>query len=143
MSRRDHVILLVEDNADDIELTELALQESNIANKLVVARDGVQALDYLFPNGEARATRDFPQVVLLDLKLPKIDGFEVLARIRADEHMHGLPVVVLTSSDEERDLFRAYDMTVNSFIRKPVDFAQFVDAVKQLGMYWLVLNRVP
>src|SRR5829696_3450973 len=136
-------ILLVEDNPDDVELTRVALQESKIANTLVVARDGVEALDYLFGTGahEGRDTRLMPQVVLLDLKLPRLNGMEVLRRMRADDRTRYLPVVVLTSSDEEKDLFESYGLGANSYVRKPVDFAQFVDSVRQLGLYWLVLNR--
>ena len=136
-------ILLVEDNPDDEELTRVALQESKIANTLVVARDGVEALDYLFGTGahEGRDTRLMPQVVLLDLKLPRLNGMEVLRRMRADDRTRYLPVVVLTSSDEEKDLFESYGLGANSYVRKPVDFAQFVDSVRQLELYWLVLNR--
>ncbi|HET6316212.1 MAG TPA: response regulator [Chloroflexota bacterium] len=136
-------ILLVEDNPDDEELTRVALHESKVANRLVVARDGVEALDYLFATGShaERDTRQMPQVVLLDLKLPKLNGLEVLRRLRGDERTKYLPVVVLTSSDEEKDLLDSYDLGANSYVRKPVDFAQFVDSVRQLGLYWLVLNR--
>ena len=136
-------ILLVEDNPDDEELTRVALEESKIANELVVARDGVEAVDYLFGTGAyaGRDLRAMPQVVLLDLKLPKLNGLEVLRRMRADERTRYLPVVVLTSSDEEQDLLESYGLGANSYVRKPVDFAQFVDSVRQLGLYWLVLNR--
>jgi two-component system, response regulator len=139
------VILLVEDNPRDEELTLLALEDSRVANEVVVAHDGVEALDYLFGTGahEGRNTADLPQVVLLDLKLPRVDGLEVLERIRADERTDLLPVVILTSSDEESDLLRSYQLHVNSYIRKPVDFVQFNDVVAQLGLYWLVLNRSP
>jgi two-component system, response regulator len=139
------VILLVEDNPRDEELTLLALESSRIANPVVVAHDGVEALDYLFGTGpyEGRDTSDLPQVVLLDLKLPRIDGLEVLARLRADARTALLPVVILTSSDEESDLLRSYELHVNSYIRKPVDFVQFNEVVGQLGLYWLVLNRAP
>jgi two-component system, response regulator len=136
-------ILLVEDNPDDEELTRVALEESKIANELVVARDGVEAVDYLFGTG-AHAGRDpsaMPQVVLLDLKLPKLNGLEVLRRMRAAERTRYLPVVILTSSDEEQDLLESYGLGANSYVRKPVDFAQFVESVRQLGLYWLVLNR--
>jgi CheY-like chemotaxis protein len=133
----DKVILLVEDNADDEELTLRALKKNNITNEVFVARDGVQAIEYLF-EGERKP---LPQVVLLDLKLPKIDGLEVLRRIREDERTRCLPVVILTSSREEQDLMRGYTLGANSYIRKPVDFAQFVEAVRQLGLYWLVLNE--
>ncbi len=141
----EKVILLVEDNADDEDLTLRALKKSNIMNRVVVARDGVQALDYLFIRGE-HSTRDAneqPQVILLDLKLPKLDGLEVLRSLRADPRTKLLPVVILTSSAEEQDIIRGYDLGANSYIRKPVDFTQFVDAVRQLGLYWLVLNQPP
>ena len=131
-------ILLVEDNPDDEELTRIAFEESNLANQLVVARDGVEALEYLLD-----PKRPLPQMVLLDLKLPKLNGLEVLRRLRAEERGKFLPVVILTSSDEERDLFDSYGLGANSYVRKPVDFAQFVDSVRQLGLYWLVLNRTP
>jgi two-component system, response regulator len=139
------VILLVEDNADDEELALLAFEKSNIANEVVVARDGEEALDYLFGTG-AYAGRDvglLPQVVLLDLKLPKIDGLEVLKRLRADPRTRRLPIVVLTSSREEQDLIESYDLGANSYVRKPVDFARFAAAINQLQMYWLVLNESP
>ncbi len=139
------VILLVEDNPDDEVLTRRALKKNNIGNEVVVARDGAEALDYLFGTGayEGRDTNVMPQVVLLDLKLPKVDGLEVLQRLRAGERTKLLPVVVLTSSREQQDLVDSYDYGANSYIRKPVDFAQFVEAVRQLGLYWLVLNEVP
>jgi two-component system response regulator len=138
----ERMILLVEDNADDEELTLRALARSNILNPVFVARDGVEAIDYLFGRGAhaARDVRDQPQVVLLDLKLPKLDGLEVLRAIRADPRTKRLPVVILTSSVEEQDVLTGYDLGANSYIRKPVDFTQFVDAVKQLGLYWLVHN---
>ena len=138
-------ILLVEDNPDDEALTLRALRSSNLANKVVVARDGIEALDYLFATG-AYAGRDtgvMPEVMLLDLKLPKVDGLEVLKRLRADDRTRLLPVVVLTSSTEEQDLIRSYTLGANSYIAKPVDFLQFTEAVKQLGMYWLLLNEPP
>jgi two-component system, response regulator len=141
----EKVILLVEDNADDEDLTLRALKKSNIMNRVVVARDGVEALDYLFMRG-SYATRDAseqPQVILLDLKLPKLDGLEVLRSLRADPRTKVLPVVILTSSAEEQDILRGYNLGANSYIRKPVDFTQFVDAVRQLGLYWLVLNQPP
>jgi two-component system response regulator len=138
-------ILLVEDNRDDEMLTLRALKRNNIANEIVVARDGAEALDYLFAVGEyaGRDTGTMPQVVLLDLKLPKVDGLEVLRRIRADKRTRILPVVVLTSSDEERDIVESYSLGANSYIRKPVDFGQFVETIRQLGLYWLVLNQAP
>ena len=136
------VILLVEDNRDDEELTLRALTKSNILNPVVVARDGVEALDYLFCRGaHANRAPELPQVVLLDLKLPRVDGMEVLRAIREDATTKLLPVVILTSSVEEQDLIRSYGLGANSYIRKPVDFTQFVDAVRQLGLYWLVLNE--
>jgi CheY-like chemotaxis protein len=141
----DCVILLVEDNSDDEELTRLAFQHSNIANRLVVVRDGAEALDYLFAAGAwaGRPPEDMPCLVLLDLKLPKIGGLEVLRRLRDDPKTRLLPVVILTSSVEEQDVVRGYDLGCNSYIRKPVDFEQFTEAVKVLGLYWLVLNQPP
>lgn len=142
---RNHIILLVEDRADDIELTLRAFQKANVANDFVVARDGQEAIDYLFATGR-HADRDpkvMPQVVLLDLKLPKIDGLGVLRRLRADERTRRLPVVIMTSSNEEKDVIIGYDLGANSFVRKPVDFIQFVDAAKLLGLYWLVMNEPP
>ena len=139
------VILLVEDNPDDELLAIRALKKNNIMNEVVVARDGVEALDYLFGTG-IYAGRDMsvmPQVILLDLKLPKIDGLEVLRRLRDDERTELLPVVILTSSKEELDLTTSYSLGANSYIRKPVDFIQFTEAIKQLGLYWLVLNESP
>ena len=140
-----NVVLLVEDNPDDEELTRLAFDQSNIANDLTVVRDGAEALDYLFASGRyaGRASDLNPQVVLLDLKLPKIDGLEVLRRIRSDPRTKLLPVVILTSSDEEQDMVRGYSLGANSYVRKPVDFGGFAEAVRQLGLYWLVLNQVP
>ena len=139
----DRVILLVEDNRDDEELTLRALAKSKITNPVVVVRDGVEALDWMFRRG-AHATRpdhQIPQVVLLDLKLPKVDGLEVLRELRANDATKLTPVVILTSSVEEQDLIRGYGLGANSYIRKPVDFTQFVEAVRQLGLYWLVLNQ--
>jgi two-component system, response regulator len=139
----DRVILLVEDNSDDEELTLRALTKSNILNPVDVARDGVEALDYLFARG-SHAGRDasvLPQVMLLDLKLPKLDGLEVLKAVRADPRTRRLPVVILTSSREDQDIATSYDLGANSYVRKPVDFTQFVEAVRQLGLYWLVLNE--
>ena len=143
MSSKDQVILLVEDHPDDEELTMRALAKNNIMNEVVVARDGVQALEYLFGTG-AYAGRDLsqmPQIILLDLKLPKIDGLEVLRRLRADDRTKFLPVVVLTSSKEEHDVVKSYQLGANSYVRKPVDFQEFTKAVQQLGLYWLILNE--
>jgi CheY-like chemotaxis protein len=139
------IIMLVEDNPDDEALTLRALRKNNIWNEVVVAHDGVEVLDYLFGTGiyTQRDMRLKPVVILLDLKLPKIDGLEVLRRLRADERTKFIPVVVLTSSNEEQDLLQSYSFGCNSYIRKPVDFVQFVDAVRQLGLYWLVLNEAP
>jgi two-component system response regulator len=139
------VILLVEDNPDDEALTLRAFERSNIMNQVVVVHDGVEALDYLFARGTF-ADRDparLPELVLLDLKLPRVDGLEVLRQLRADARTRLLPVVVLTSSDEERDIIESYSLGANSYIRKPVDFTQFTEAVRQLGLYWLVLNVNP
>lgn len=138
-------ILLVEDNPDDEALTLRAFKKNNILNQVVIARDGTEALDYLF-GADGRggfAAGRLPQVTLLDLKLPKVDGLEVLRRIRADERTRLLPVVILTSSKEEQDLLAGYSLGANSYIRKPVDFDQFLEAVRQLGLYWLVLNQPP
>lgn len=136
-------ILLVEDNPDDEALTLRALKKNNIKNGLVIARDGREALDYLFGEGAyaGRDTRLMPQVILLDLKLPKVDGFEVLRALRADERTKLLPVVILTSSIEERDRINGYGLGANSYVRKPVEFGEFIEAVKQLGLYWLILNQ--
>jgi two-component system response regulator len=138
-------ILLVEDNADDEALTLRALNKSRVANEVVVVRDGAEALDYLLCRGTyaERDPSDIPQVTLLDLKLPKVDGLEVLRQIRTDPRTRMLPVVILTSSKEEQDLIAAYSGGANSYVRKPVDFNQFVDAIKQLGLYWLILNEAP
>ena len=138
------VILLVEDNLKDEALTLRALKKSNIVNDVVVARDGVEALDYLFGTGAhaGRDTSDMPQLVLLDLKLPKVDGLQVLRRMRGDERTRRLPVVVFTSSSEEEDLINSYNLGANSYVRKPVDFEQFLEAARQLGLYWLVLNLI-
>jgi CheY-like chemotaxis protein len=138
-------ILLVEDNPDDVDLTLRALKKNNIANEVQVARDGVEALDYLFRTG-TQAGRDAARVtalVLLDLKLPKVDGLEVLRRLRSDDRTKLLPVVILTSSKEEQDLIQGYALGANSYIRKPVDFDKFTEAIRQLGLYWLVLNEPP
>ncbi len=142
----DKTILLVEDNPNDEILTLRAFEKNNIANKIAVARDGAEALDYLF--GTVASTnegdiREIPQVILLDLKLPKVDGLEVLKRIRFEERTRLLPVVILTSSKEEKDIVESYNLGANSYIRKPVDFDQFTEAVRQLGLYWLVLNETP
>jgi two-component system response regulator len=138
-------ILLVEDNPDDAALTIHALESNKIGNTLVIARDGVEALDYLFCTGPyaARDPKDIPAVVLLDLKLPKIDGLEVLRRIRAEARTHLLPVVILTSSNEEEDRLKGYALGANSYVRKPVDFDAFIHAAGQLGLYWLLLNQSP
>lgn len=139
------LILLVEDNPMDEELTLRALAQNNIANRLEVARDGVEALDYLFARGR-HAGRDpalMPQLILLDLKLPKIDGLEVLRALRADERTRLLPVVILTSSKEEEDILASYRLGANSYVRMPVDFSQFTEAIRQLGLYWLVINEPP
>ena len=138
-------ILLVEDNPDDAALTIHALETNNIGNRLVIARDGVEALDYLFCTGihAGRDPKDHPSVILLDLKLPKIDGLEVLRRIRAAEPTRLLPVVILTSSNEEEDRIKGYALGANSYVRKPVDFDDFVRAAGQLGLYWLLLNEIP
>jgi two-component system response regulator len=139
------IILLVEDNPDDQELTLRALEANNIMNEVVVLEDGAEALDYLFARGR-HADRDPetpPQVVLLDLKLPKVDGLEVLKQMRADERTRLLPVVILTSSKEESDIMHGYSLGANSYVRKPVDFTEFREAVRQLGLYWLLLNEPP
>jgi CheY-like chemotaxis protein len=145
MKGPDTMILLVEDNPDDEALTLRALRKANVGNEVSVVRDGVEALDFLFGSGShgSRDTSMMPQVILLDLKLPKIDGLEVLRRIRADDRTKLLPVVILTSSDEEQDRIAGYALGANSYVRKPVDFAQFAEAVRQLGLYWLVLNQPP
>jgi two-component system response regulator len=141
----DRAILLVEDNPDDEVLTLDALDANHVGNTVVVARNGVEALDYLFGDGAyaGRNTMDLPAVVLLDLKLPKIDGLEVLRRIRADKRTQLLPVVILTSSNEEEDRLKGYSLGANSYVRKPVDFDEFIRAAGQLGLYWLLLNQTP
>lgn len=138
-------LLLVEDNPDDEVLTLRALRKYKLANEIVVARDGQEALDFFFGQGKynGRDTRVLPQVILLDLKLPKVDGLQVLERLRAEPKTRHVPVVVLTSSDDEQDMIRSYDLGANSYVRKPVDFEQFLEAARQLGLYWLVLNEVP
>ena len=137
------IILLVEDNPSDIGLTKRALAKSHIANEMIVAEDGQEALDYLFGNGQyaGRDVSNLPALVLLDLKLPRVDGLEVLRQIRADPRTSRLPVVILTTSKEELDVAQSYDLGANSYIRKPVDFIQFAQAVEHLGLYWLVLNE--
>ena len=143
ISVENHVILLIEDNKDDVALTLRALQKNNIQNEVVVARDGVEGLDFLFGTG-SYAGRDvtvMPDLILLDLKLPRVDGLEVLKRLRSDERTQLLPVVILTSSNEEQDRLNGYGLGANSYVRKPVDFAQFMEAVRQLGLYWLILNE--
>jgi CheY-like chemotaxis protein len=138
-----NVILLVEDNPKDEALTLRALRKSNIVNEVVVVHDGVEALDYLFATGNyaGRDTTVMPQLTLLDLKMPRVDGLQVLKKMREDERTRRLPVVIFTSSDEEEDLIKSYELGANSYVRKPVEFSQFVEATKQLGLYWLVLNR--
>ena len=139
------VILLVEDNPNDVDLTLRALKKNNVVNEVIVARDGVEALDYLaLSDGpSSHDGRALPQLVLLDLKLPKVDGLQVLRRMRASERTKLIPVVILTSSREEQDLIAGYSLGANSYVRKPVDFPEFVDAVRQLGIYWLLLNELP
>jgi two-component system, response regulator len=142
---KDSAILLVEDNADDESLTRRAFKTNNISNDLVVVRDGAEALDYIFANGKyaGRDVSDLPAITLLDLKLPKIDGLEVLRRIRADQRTMLMPVVILTSSKEEQDIIAGYRLGCNSYVRKPVNFDEFLQAAKQLGLYWLLLNERP
>ena len=137
------VILLVEDNPKDEALTLRALKKANIRNRVVVARDGIEAIDYLLGTAPDGSRNELPQLILLDLKLPKIDGHEVLRRIRLDERSRLLPVVILTTSVEDRDRFQGYRLAANSYVRKPVDFTEFAHAVVQLGLYWLVLNEEP
>ncbi len=145
MTSDDNVILLVEDNPDDEALTLRALRKANVKNDVVVAHDGVEAIEYLFGRG-AHAGRDItkvPQVILLDLKLPRVDGLEVLRQLRDDARTRLLPVVILTSSNEEEDRIAGYKLGANSYVRKPVDFGHFAEAVRQLGLYWLLLNEPP
>lgn len=138
-------ILLVEDNPNDEELTRLAFEQNNIKNQLVVARDGAEALDYIFAKGmhEGRSIDDRPQLIILDLKLPKVNGFQVIETIRSNEQTACIPIVILTSSKEEEDMLLAYKLGTNAYVRKPVDFLQFTEAVKQLGLFWLLLNESP
>ena len=145
MTDANKTILLVEDNSDDVVLTLRAFKRSHLMNPIAVARDGVEALDFLFARGAyaERANSHLPTLVILDLKLPKLDGLSVLKAIRADERTKLLPVVILTSSKEERDLISGYSLGANSYVRKPVDFAEFVEAVKVLGIYWLMMNQGP
>lgn len=142
---KEKIILLVEDNPDDVELTLRAFKKNNIGNRIVVAKDGVDALDYLFGRGAytGRDAQDLPVVVLLDLKLPKIDGLEVLKKMRQHEPTSLIPVVILTSSGEESDVVNGYKGGANSYVRKPIDFEQFIEAVKQVGLYWLLWNESP
>jgi two-component system response regulator len=142
---KNNVILLVEDNPDDIELTRYALMKNGIVNEMAVVHDGVAALDYLFCRGNYanRGPDELPAVILLDLKLPKLSGLELLKQIRANERTRLLPVVILTSSKEEQDIITGYTLGANSYVRKPVDFLRFTEAVRELGMYWLILNEKP
>lgn len=141
MNVKENVILLVEDNPDDAALTLRALKRNNILNEVVLSTDGEEACDYLFAGGKGRYANILPQLVLLDLKLPKVDGFEVLRKIRSSERTMFLPVVILTSSKEERDILSGYEFGANSYIRKPVDYARFLESIKQIGQYWLVFNE--
>ena len=140
---RPKIILLVEDNPSDVELTRRALHKSHISNQMIVAEDGQEALDYLFGGDPLTNTNrnELPALILLDLKLPKVDGLQVLRQIRANERTSRLPVVILTTSNEEQDITQSYDLGANSYIRKPVDFKQFVDVIQYLGLYWLVMNE--
>jgi two-component system response regulator len=142
---KDETILLVEDNPDDVELTLRAFRKNNIANNIVVARDGVEALDYLFGRGayEGRNIEETPRLILLDLKMPRMDGLHVLEHLRAEELTRLVPVVILTSSKEDQDLVSSYKSGANSYVRKPVDFNQFLEAVRQIGLYWLLINEKP
>jgi CheY-like chemotaxis protein len=145
MMNNEEIILLVEDNPDDVELTKRAFRKNNIANSLVVAHDGVEALDYLFCRGAHadRNIKDCPRLILLDLNLPKMDGLQVLEQMRANESTKLVPVVILTSSKEEQDLISGYKSGANSYVRKPVDFNHFVEAVRHIGLYWLLINEPP
>jgi two-component system response regulator len=142
---KNKVILLVEDNPDDAQLTLRALKRSNIANDIIIAHDGVEAIDYLLATGKytGRDMTILPQLVLLDLKMPRLDGFDVLYRLRSDDRTRLLPVVVLTTSSEDQDRVESYKLGANSYIRKPVDFSQFMDAIQQMELYWLLLNEAP
>lgn len=145
VSFRTETILLVEDNPDDVELTMRAFRKNNIANNIVVAHDGVEALDYLFGRGayEGRNTSEQPRLILLDLKMPRMDGLHVLEKLRGDERTALLPVVILTSSKEDQDLVSSYRHGANSYVRKPIDFSEFLEAVHQIGLYWLLINESP
>jgi len=145
MNQYKNTILLVEDNPDDIELLMRALRKNNIANDIAVTRDGAEAIDYLFATGKFadRDANEIPRIILLDLKLPKLNGLQVLERIRADKRTELTPVIILTSSKEEQDLISGYRSGANSYVRKPVDFNEFVDAVRQIGLYWLLINETP
>jgi len=145
MTENSVEILLVEDNPNDVELTMRAFKKNNLTNRVHVVRDGAEALEYVFCNGTYanRKVENAPKVILLDLKLPKVDGLEVLRRIKSDQHTRTIPVVVLTSSREERDIVESYRLGVNSYIVKPVDFEQFIESVRQLGLYWVLLNQPP
>lgn len=143
MSNEPLEILLVEDNPSDVELTLHALRKQNLTNRILVLRDGAEALEFFFGNGIPAAPRAVPRLILLDLKLPKVDGLEVLKRLKADDRTRIIPVVMLTSSREERDVIESYRLGVNSYIVKPVDFSQFTEAVRQAGLYWLLLNEPP
>ena len=145
MNEHKETILLVEDNPDDVELLMRALRKNNIANNITITRDGAEALDYLFATGKFadRNADETPRIILLDLKLPKLNGLQVLERIRADKRTELTPVIILTSSKEEQDLISGYKSGANSYVRKPVDFNEFVDAVRQIGLYWLLINETP
>ncbi len=138
-------ILLVEDNPNDVELTLRALKKNNLANRVVVVKDGAEALDFIFATGDysERDILNVPKVVFLDLKLPKVDGLEVLRRMKSDERTSKIPVVVLTSSQEDRDIVESYKLGVNSYVTKPVDFDQFISSVQEIGLYWLIVNKPP
>lgn len=141
---KEKYLLLIEDNEDDIELTQMALEKYNIVNNIVIKRDGEEAIDFLFEDQNAeRNDKGYPSLILLDLNMPKIDGFEVLKKLRATDATRFIPVAILTSSKEEEDIIRSYENGANSYIRKPVNFNEFLEAVKQLGMYWLMLNEPP